>query len=400
MNNNWEIKELKDVCQIGAGNSAPQKKEMFDNGIYPFFRTSDVGKIHLGFVKDSTDKLNKLGIKKLKLYRKGTLLFPKSEASTFLNHRVLMDVDGYVSSHLATLKANNDYLDDQFLLYFSMNVDSRELMQDQNYPSLRLSDIQTIKMFLPSLPEQRRIVKILNEAFLAVGKAKANAEKNLQNSRKLFDSYLNKVFTNPGKDWEERKLGEIATFRNGMNFTKRSKGETIKIVGVKDFQKSFWVPFEYLDAVTIAGKLKESDFLKEDDLLAVRSNGNPELIGRTLLAGNVLGKVSHSGFTIRIRLNSRIIFPLYLCHYLKADRTRKELVKSGTGINIKSLNQGALSSLLISFPKSQTEQRAIVQELDVLSAETIKLIAIYQQKLTDLEELKNSILQKAFDGHL
>ena len=80
----------------------------------------------------------------------------------------------------------------------------------------------------------------------------------------------------------------MATFRNGMNFTKGSKGEVIKIVGVRDFQKSFWVPFENLESVTINGKLNETDFLKEGDILAVRSNGNPELIGRTLLAGKVV----------------------------------------------------------------------------------------------------------------
>ena len=185
-----------------------------------------------------------------------------------------------------------------------------------------------------------------------------------------------------------------------MNFNKGSKGEIIKIVGVKDFQTRFWVPFEYLESVTIDGELSEIDLLKEDDILAVRSNGNPELIGRTLLAGNVVGKVSHSGFTIRIRLNSKIIFPLYLCHYLKTQRTRKELVKSGTGVNIKSLNQVALSSLLILFPKSIPEQKSIVSKLNALSTETKKLEAIYIKKLAYLEELKKSLLQKAFNGEL
>ena len=140
--------------------------------------------------------------------------------------------------------------------------------------------------------------------------------------------------------------------------------------------------------------------MKGNDILAVRSNGNPELIGRTLLAGNVLGKVSHSGFTIRIRLNSNIIYPLYLCHFLKTQRTRKELVKSGTGVNIKSLNQGALSSLLISFPESLIEQQSIIQKLNALSFETKRLEAVYQQKIVDLEELKKSMLQKAFSGEL
>jgi type I restriction enzyme S subunit len=185
-----------------------------------------------------------------------------------------------------------------------------------------------------------------------------------------------------------------------MNFTKGSTGALIKIVGVRDFQKSFWVPFESLESVTIHGDLNETDRLKPNDIIAVRSNGNPELIGRTLIAGNVVGDVSHSGFTIRIRLNSQVVSPLYLCHYIKTPKARKELVESGTGISIKSLNQGALSSLLIPFPTSLTEQQVIIHKLNVISEETKKLEAIYQQKLANLEELKKSILQKAFSGKL
>ena len=76
--------------------------------------------------------------------------------------------------------------------------------------------------------------------------------------------------------------------------------ERIKIVGVRNFQKHFSAPLDDLDTVTIDGKLNEQDSLKQNDILAVRSNGNIELIGRCILVGEVTGKISHSGFTIRI----------------------------------------------------------------------------------------------------
>jgi type I restriction enzyme S subunit len=93
-------------------------------------------------------------------------------------------------------------------------------------------------------------VAILDEAFEGIDRAIANTEKNLANSRELFESYLNVIFTQKGDGWEEKKLGDIATFRNGLNFTKSSKGESIKIVGVKDFQNYFWVQEDQLDSVT------------------------------------------------------------------------------------------------------------------------------------------------------
>ena len=259
--------------------------------------------------------------------------------------------------------------------------------------------LKKIEIPLPPLPEQQRIVAIIDEVFEAIAMAKANAEQNLKNAKELFESYLQKVFETKGEGWEEKTLGEIATFRNGMNFTKSSKGEKINIVGVKDFQKSFWVPFETLETVTLDGKLNDLDLLKEGDILAVRSNGNPQLIGRTLLASEVVGKVSHSGFTIRIRLNAKNVDPVYLCNFLKITKTRKILVDGGNGVGIKSLNQGSLAALLMPIP-SVKQQQTIVQKIDALSSETKKLEAIYQQKINDLEELKKSVLQKAFAGEL
>ncbi|MDP3877172.1 MAG: restriction endonuclease subunit S [Methylobacter sp.] len=400
MKQGWGIKRLCEVALVSSGNSAPQKKELFENGIYPFIRTSDIGQIKKGFIRTCADYLNKDGIKGLKLYKKGTILFPKSGASTFLNHRVMMEIDSYVSSHLATIKADNSIADDRFILYFLTTIDARDLMQDIAYPSLKISDIGLIEIPLPPLPEQQRIVAILDESFAAIAKAKSNAEQNLKNAKELFESYLQNVFENKGDSWEEKTLGEIAAFRNGMNFTKSSKGEKIKIVGVKNFQNSFWVPFETLETAILDGKLNDVDLLNEGDILAVRSNGNPQLIGRTLLASEVTGKVSHSGFTIRIRLNTKNIDPIYLCNFLKITKTRKILIDGGNGVGIKSLNQGSLSALTIPFPKSLNEQQAIVQKLDALSAQTKQLEAIYQQKLTALDELKKSILNQAFSGQL
>ena len=112
------------------------------------------------------------------------------------------------------------------------------------------------------------------------------------------------------------------------------------------------------------------------------------------------GKVAHSGFTIRIRLNSKGLFPVYLCHYLKTRNIRKELVEGGTGVNIKSLNQGTLSSLIVYFPMSISEQMAIVEKVESLSIEARRLESTYKQKLNYLEELKKSILHKAFNGEL
>ena len=391
MKKGWEMKTIGDVCNVIAGQSPEGKYyNSVGNGL-PFYQgKKEYGEKYIGEPTTWT-----------------TVITKEAEA-----YDILMSVRAPVGPinfatqkicigrGLAAIRAGK-FIDKEFLFNFLLKHES-EIVGNSGavFNSINKAQIQAIKIPLPPLPEQQRIVAILDEAFAAIAKAKANAEQNLKNAKELFESYLQGVFENKSEGWEEKTLGEMATFRNGMNFTKSSKGEVIKIVGVKDFQNSFWVPFENLESVTLNGKLNEIDFLTKGDIIAVRSNGNPQLIGRTLLSGNVESKISHSGFTIRIRINSKTLLPIYLCNYLKTQKTREELVTSGNGVGIRSLNQGSLSSLKIPFPKSLKTQQTIVQKLDALSTETKKLESIYQQKINDLEELKKSVLQKAFAGEL
>lgn len=286
-------------------------------------------------------------------------------------------------------------------LFFEYISGSTETMQRQStgIRNLQLNEYKEIIIPIPPLPEQKRIVSIFDKAFAAIDKAKANAEQNLNNAKELYENSLYNIFEDKN-NWIASELGKHATFRNGMNFSKSSKGEKIKIVGVKDFQNKYWIPFEELDSVNLDSNLKEIDALNKDDIIALRSNGNPELIGRTLLAGDFEGKVSHSGFTIRIRLHTDELMPNYVCHFLKSQKARKSLIESGNGVSIKSLNQGSLSSLTINYPKSTTEQKQIVSKIESLKEETEKLKKIYCRKLDDLDELKKSILHKAFNGEL
>lgn len=194
--------------------------------------------------------------------------------------------------------------------------------------------------------------------------ATANVEKNLKNARELFESYVDSVFQRQ-VDWDKKTLGAIAEFKNGLNFTKSSKGEKIRIVGVKDFQSHFWVPIDELESAQIDGDLNQAYLLRKNDILTVRSNGNKQLIGRTILAGEVAGKVYHSGFTIRIRIVSSNVDPVYLVRYLKSGAVRRALIESGDGAQISNLNQQALTALPVMLPKlaEQKETELVMNAL-------------------------------------
>lgn len=376
----WEITEFENCLEKVTYTNKIQRKDFKEEGIYPI-------------VSQEKDFINGYWDNEEDLFRvdKPVVIFgDHTQVIKFIDFDFVLGADG-----VKILKPKNK-INSKYFYYFLQNVDLGSLGYARHYRLLKELNVTYPK----SLPEQQHIVSILDEAFAAIAKAKANAEQNLLNANELFENAAQGIFTQKGIDWEEKLLGEFATFRNGINYTKGSKGEKIKIVGVKDFQDSYWVPDNDLVEVSLDGKINETDLLKEGDILAVRSNGNPQLIGRTLLAGKINEKVSHSGFTIRIRLNSKIVNPNYLCHFLKIQQTRKTLVESGNGVGIKSLNQGSLSSLNIPYPKPLKEQEAIIEKIDLIAEQSQKLKDIYQRKINDLEELKKSILQKAFAGEL
>ena len=143
----------------------------------------------------------------------------------------------------------------------------------------------------------------------------------------------------------------------------------------------------------------DSDTLQKGDLVFVRSNGNPELIGRCLLIGEISERTTHSGFTIRARLHAAAVSSNYLCHFLKSSVVRRQMIDGGNGANIKSLNQGTLSHLVIPVPPS-SQQAQIVRQIEEINEATQRLESLYQRKLAALAELKKSLLHQAFIGAL
>jgi len=292
----------------------------------------------------------------------------------------------------------------QFMFYQVLSPEFRAqleaLSSGTTVPIVNKSRFNSIEIVLPPLPEQRRIVGILDEAFAGIATARAHAEQNRQNARALFESHLHTTFTKRDPGWVEKSFGEIADFKNGLNFNRNSCGQTLPIVGVADFQSNDFVPNAVLESATIDGTLDDGYALKRNDILTVRSNGSKHLVGRCMLVADLDEITSYSGFIIRIRFDEKLIHPRFLLHFLKCSATRDILTSGGGGANITNINQVKLSALLVSFPVSLIEQIRIVRQLDALQAETRRLEALYTRKLAALDELKAALLHQAFSGML
>ena len=291
----------------------------------------------------------------------------------------------------------------RYLWYFSRSDDYRvyldSLAPGANINNLRFDDLAGLELPLPPLDEQKRIVAKLDQAFAALDRARTNAEANLADAEALFDAHVDAVLSGVERKWSTKSLGDIADFRNGINFTRASRGKQIRVLGVKDFKNYFHAPDAGLDHVTIDGDFDASDSLRRGDIVFVRSNGNPELIGRSLVVETMSECTAHSGFTIRARLRNEEVSPEFIGHFVKSSAVRRKMVDGGVGTNIKSLNQGTLSQLRVSYP-DRNEQEKIVERLDAVRDETRRIETLCTEKLADIAALRQSLLQAAFSGQL
>jgi len=190
-------------------------------------------------------------------------------------------------------------------------------------------------------------------------------------------------------NFDTYNLGNIAFFKNGLNYSRGSNGEIIDIVGVKDFQNLFTPDLNSLEKIQIDGDLSEEYHLQPKDVLVVRSNGSANLVGRFLFIEKLNTKTSYSGFTIRIRPDSERVDAKYLCYYLKTDIVRDELTGNSKGSNIKSLNQTLLSSVKIPLPPL-SEQQKVVAEIEIIE----KKIAKLEEEIAAIPQQKELVLKK------
>lgn len=191
--------------------------------------------------------------------------------------------------------------------------------------------------------------------------------------------------------WPFVKLGTLADFKNGLNFSRANWGRGLKVIGVADFQDYIYPKYEEIEEINPNGVVRQADYLEEGDILFVRSNGNRELIGRSLFISKLPERMSHSGFTIRVRFKSDKVFRRFYLQLFKSSLIRAVLSAYGGGTNINNLNQQILAKLDVPLPPLVTQQKIAA----VLSAYD-ELIENYKRRIALLEKLAEEVYREWF----
>lgn len=254
-----------------------------------------------------------------------------------------------------------------------------ESFSGQNINNLKLPDLWQFK--IPS-PPKPIIEKIIKEIMAIEQKEKVGRDNIIK-----LTSELNSLFSTLTNKTE--RLGNLADFKNGLNYSEKSTGDLVTIVGVKDFLEDFSPNLQKLVDVRIDGTLDDSYRLKSGDILVVRSNGSANLVGRFIYIDKLNKVTSYSGFTIRIRANSVKINSKYLCYCLRTDAIRKAITTDPKGANIKSVNQTMLSAISVPLPGIK-EQLKIMEKAEKLEKEIKKI----ETDLANIDKEKEQILKK------
>lgn len=384
----WEDTTIGKVCEVIAGQS-PEGKFYNDTGEgLPFYQgKKEFGDKFIGVPKKWTSKTTK------EAEANDILMSVRAPVGpiNFSTQKVC------IGRGLAAIRPLSK-IDKDFLFYGLLNL-QKEISGNEGavFASINKKQIEDISLKLPQLPEQKRIVAILDEAFAGIDQAIENTEKNLANAKELFESYLNNIFTQKGEGWEKRKLSELGKITSSKRIYKHeykesgipfyrtkeikelanSKNLTLELFidydRYKEIHDKFGVPAAGDILMTAIGTIGEIYVVQEDDKFYFKD-------------GNVLWLKDFKD-----------VEPEFLKFALRS--FVKELQRMSHGAAYNALPIEKLKKHVLSVPK-KTEQLNVINSLRKIQNHSRSLELSYQQKLAALKELKQSLLQKAFAGEL
>jgi type I restriction enzyme S subunit len=311
---------------------------------------------------------------------------------------MLPDFIGHCSSEIFPLKPYPE-LSREFLQYWFLMDETVEQIDATStgarMPRANMNAVLNFELPLPPLPEQKRIVRILDEAFANLAIAKANAQKNLQNAHGLFENYSQEVFSQRGEGWVDQTLDKVCIVERGSSprpiknyFTTASNG--VNWIKIRDTEQGGKYVYSSAQKITPEGA-KQSRFVQEGDFILTNSMsfGRPYIMKTN-------GYIHDGWFVLRLNIS---IDTDYFYYLLSSPIVQSQFARLASGAIVKNISGDLVKKAILPIAPLD-QQHEIVKRLSALSEETQHLASLYQRKLAALDELKKSLLHQAFNGEL
>ena len=380
----WAVESLGSSCTILDNKRKPITKSKRISGIYPYYGATGV----VDYVDDF-------------IFNERLVLVGEDGAKWKSGDNTAFIVDGkiWVNNHAHVLKTNQNLID-SFLIYYLNHQDLTNFITGLTVPKLNQEKLRSIPIPIPPLPEQQAIVEKLDFAFDAIEKAKANVEKNIENAKELFQSKLNAIFSQKGEgaDWVLTELGKMGVITSSKRIYKSDYvAEGIPFYRTKEIK-------ELSNGKNITLEL----FISEEKYVEIKNRFGVPKIGDILISAvGTIGEIMviendnefyfKDGNIIWLK-DFKNVNPNYLRYLLKSFVEKIKSLAIGSAYSALTIEK--LNLYKVVFPSSMENQQKIVNDLDELSLQTKLIQDKYKQKLANLEELKKSILEKAFKGEL
>ena len=282
-----------------------------------------------------------------------------------------------------------------FIRYFLIGLDFEAYRTGSTIPHVYYKDYKKAVFPLVDQTEQKQIVALLDKAFEAIDKAIANIEQNIINAKELFQSKLNEIFSQKGDGWEQKRLQDISLeFGRGKSKHRPRNDEKLydgdyPFVQTGDIRNADKIVKTYKQSYNEVGLAQSKLWPKRTICITIAANIAETAITdfEACFPDSIIGVVVDPE-------KANLDYTYYALQFLKA-----ELKAKGKGSAQDNINMGTFKDQFFPYPSVKI-QRSIVKELDALKLDTNSLSDRYNKKTSALEELKKSILQKAFTGEL
>ncbi len=401
----WQIKTLDEVCIVERGSSPRPIKEFFTtepDGVnwIKIGDTEEGGK----YVLSTRQKITPEGAKQSRYVKEGDFILTNSMS---FGRPYIMKTDGYIHDGWFVLRLKDSIDTDYFYHLLSSNLIQEQFTQLAAGAIVKnISGDLVKKAVLPiaPLPEQKRLVTLLDEAFESIATAKANAQQNLKNARALFDSHLNEVFTKRGEGWEEKKLLELCDIKHGFafdgdDFSKGVSKDCPLVITPGNFTENGKLLFDERNSKRFSGTIPVDFLFNVGDLVIVMTDlsSKMKILGKPAFVET--NNVLHNQRIGRIIFSDNCVEKEFLYYFMMSSCFLKNIKSSATGTMVRHTAPTRILSNVISFPCA-SKQKEITNTLDTLRQETQRLEALYSRKIAALDELKKALLHRAFSGEL
>jgi len=294
-------------------------------------------------------------------------------------------------------KQNNDL---RFLNYIFQTLGfQRELRKYANgilEIRLRVSSNDILKrlVVIPPFNEQNAIADFLDKKCFEIDALIRDIESQISLLKKYRIQFLDDTL----KSSQKIKLGYIGVFQNGSNFSTSELANNVPFLGVGDFKDKIVISsLDDLSLVPISSYVSPSSYLKNEDIVFVRSNGSKDLVGRSILIKNLKSKVTFSGFCIRFRKNTNEFISKFLVYYFQSNTFRNEINKESMGTNINNLSQDVLRNVYVPYVAFE-EQKRIVSLIEKKIMNIDEIIDLKNKQINVLFEYKKSLIYEYVTG--